>query len=294
MKSKFITTAIFTTFLFSHSVFAQRVNNSSMVVAEYFGIWGDNWKKKFRLDTPLDKLNRLYIAFGKIVKTQDGHFSIAFDGSSDRVQALIAQTKKENPNAEIFLTVGGSDDSDSYGGAASDSKFATNVANFLSQNGFNGFDVDWESDLDQTNLNLLLKNLSAALHANGEKLTLDVWPYPNSAYDMTTISANVDQINIMSYGQYTSLSDCVTAYTSAGFPINKIIGGIETETGYSMGTDTTGPTGTIVQKSNFALTHGMAGMMAWRLDNDYATTDNPSFPTYQGGIALWNAMNPVQ
>lgn len=267
------------------------------IVAQFFGIWlnyGQTWQQKFRTDTPFNKLNRLYIAFGKIVNT-NGSFTIAFDGSVDYVQALIARMKQQNPTADIFLTVGGDDGGQSYGGAAHDPNFAQNVLQFLNQYGFNGFDIDWEDNLKKHDLNLLVENLYVALHANHKKLTLDVARLPIFSYDIPVLKNNLDQINIMSYGSSVSLNDCVSAYINAGFPPNKMIGGVETEVGYDEGgPDTLGPSGTIAQKASYALQNGLAGMMAWRLDNDYATTTDPNVPTYQGAIQLWNSMMTTQ
>jgi len=267
------------------------------IVGQFFGIWDNHnqhWQQKFRSDTPFDKLNRLYIAFGKIVKT-NGHFTIAFDGSADHVQQLIERVQTQNPTADIFLTVGGDGGAQSYGGAANDPDFAENVLSFLNEYGFNGLDIDWENSLNQANLDQLVKNVYATLHANHKKLTLDVWPFPVSAYDMPVLKNNLDQINIMSYGTGLALSDCATAFSNAGFPLNQMIGGIETELGYDQfggTTDTLGASGTIAQKANYALQNNMAGMMSWRLDNDYATTDHPNTPTYQGALQLWNTLFP--
>lgn len=263
------------------------------IVAQFFGIWlnhGQTWQQKFRTDTPFNKLNRLYIAFGKIVQTTNGHFTIAFDGPVDHAQALIARMKTQNPTADIFLTVGGDDGGQSYGGAAHDPNFAPNVLQFLNEYGFNGFDIDWESNFNKNDLSLLVENLYATLHANHKKVTFDVQPIPDPAFDMSVLKNNLDQINIMSYGQNSLYVDW---YTSKGFPENKMIGGVETEVGYDGGPDTLGPSGTIAQKSHYALQNGLAGMMAWRLDNDYATTD-PNVPTYQGATQLWNSMMTTQ
>ncbi|RDI48692.1 glycoside hydrolase family 18 protein [Aquicella lusitana] len=269
---------------------------SKPIVAQFFGIWterGQVWEQKFRTDTPFDKLNRLYIAFGKIIKTPEGHFSIAFDGQVEHVQDIIARMKSVNPDAELFLAVGGDGDKNSYGGAANDPQFAENVRQFLGRYGFNGFDIDWEMRLNKQDLNNLVKQLYPTLHSYGYRLTLDVWPYVSFAYDMSVLKDNLDQINIMSYGTGLHLASITAQYEKAGFPRSKIIGGIETERGYNQFggvTDTLGPNGTIAEKSRFALTEGLAGMMEWRLDNDYTTTANPNYPTYQGAQALWQYM----
>ena len=267
------------------------------IIAQYFGIFiGGNqtWEQKFRTDTPFDKLNRLYIAFGKIIKTNDGHFSIAFDGEPKYAQAIIQRMQTVNPNADVFISIGGDGSPGSFGGAANDTKFATNVLNFLRQYDCKGVDIDWETGLDRKNLNQLVTRLGTTLHKYHKKLTLAGWAGISDAYDMRVLSSNLDNINIMSYGTGQPLETSVTQYIKAGFPAEMIIGGIETETHYhdfGGATDTLGQDGTIRQKANYALTYHLAGMMEWRLDNDYALLDNLNYPTYKGALELWSAMN---
>lgn len=266
------------------------------VVAEYFGIWTEKnqtWEQKFRDDTPFDVLNRLYICFGTIVQTQDGHFTLGFDGQAERVEAIVAAVKKQNPHAQLFLTVGGDKGATSLGGASQDPAFAENVVKFLKQYHLNGIDIDWEQNLDKTLLSNLLQSLGTTLHTHRMFVTLDVWPYPSSSYDMSVINQYVDQINIMSYGTGLSVKACAESFEKAGLLPSKIIGGIETESDYNQfgGTvDTIGPMGTIVAKSQYALTNQLGGMMGWRMDNDHVQSSNPNYPTYEGAKALWAAM----
>lgn len=75
--------------LFVSSVFAK--NSPNYIVTQYFGIWvdpGQIWEQKFRDDTPFDKLTRLNLAFAKLVKKEDQHFSMVFDGEIDHVNAI--------------------------------------------------------------------------------------------------------------------------------------------------------------------------------------------------------------
>jgi len=291
----FLTTALIMLFINPAYVQAQQTLNSKPIVAQYFGIWvekGQTWEQKFRIDTPFAKLNRLYIAFGKIIKVAGDHFSIEFDGDNRHAQAIIDRMRAVNPTAEIFISLGGDGSSNQFGGAAKDQKFAENVLNFLAKYGLNGLDIDWEIDLDKANLNLLVTRLYTSLHNAGYKLTLATWPSPLHAYDMQVLKDNLDQINIMSYGKAISLKNCAEQYIKKGFPANKLIGGIETEIPYYQfgGTDSLGPTGTIAQKTKYALTHGLAGMMSWRLDNDYPQENDLRYPTYKGAHALWEMM----
>lgn len=267
------------------------------IIAQYFGIWtetkrGQTWEQKFRKDTPFEKLTRIYIAFCKPVKNDEGHYTIAFDGDIDHAKAIMDRVRSVNPNAEIFVSVVGNGSSTEFGGAAKDTEFAANVQKFLAAYRLNGVDIDWEEGLDKNNLNALVSSLAATLHANGYKLTLAGWSFPSYAYDMEVLRNNLDQINIMSYGKGTTLESCAQEYVKEGFPANQLIGGVETEVPFyqSGGTDSLGPEGTLSQKAHYALDHGLAGMMEWRLDNDYPDEDNLNYPTYKGAVELWDIM----
>jgi GH18 family chitinase len=265
-----------------------------MIITQFFGIFSPDYKERLRDDTPLRKLTRLNISFGKIIQNQSGEFSVAYDGSPERAKELIERVKKLNPTAEIFLTCGGSNLSSSYGGAALDPNFGKNVLAFLTEQGFCGFDIDWEADLEKDLLSTLTVNLSSALHPAGFKITLDVWPTASDVYDSSVLTKTVDQLNIMSYGVHWDLARSVNSYVKHGFPKNMLVGGIETEIGYSGGVDTLGPTGTIATKATYAVKEGLAGMMEWRLDNDYTTiAAKPNFPTYQGAEELYNTIQPL-
>lgn len=280
---------------FTISLFTTLTAQAKPIIAEYFGIWtepGQAWEDKFRSETPFDKLNRLYISFAKIVKKPDGHFTIDFDGDPNHAIDIINRMKKVNPTAEIFIIAGGDNNQNSYGGAANDTEFASNVRAFLEKYQLNGFDIDWESSLEKTTLNRLVTQLYAELHPHGFLLTLDVWPFVTNAYDMNVLKNNLDQMNIMSYGAARRLDDIVPSFVKAGFPANKLIGGIITETGYYDITDTLDSNGSIAKKSAYAREHGLAGMMGWRMDNDYSSKSLPNYPTYQGAIALWKFMSP--
>ncbi len=263
------------------------------IVAQYFGIWTETsrnqqWEQKFRADTPFDKLTRIYIAFCKVVTTTDGHLTIQFNGDISHAVAIMDRVRSVNPSAEIFVAVVGEGGANDFGGAAKDPQFASNVRGFLAHYGLNGVDIDWEMGLNKNDLNLLTTNLAANLHPAGYKLTLDVWSTPSAAYDMNVLSQNLDQMNIMSYGRYTRLDQCANAYIQQGFPAEKLIGGVEVEIPYEGGnTDTLGPDGTLTQKANYVLSNGLAGIMAWRLDNDYPDADNLNYPTYKGANELW-------
>lgn len=265
------------------------MNASMPIVADYFGIFDQNWNDVLRQDTPLNMLNRMYISFGEIIQYSNGQFSVAIDGDPNRVTQLIGRVKQANPTAELFLTVGGDSSSTSYGGASKDPSFATNVMSIMNLFGFTGFDIDWEEGLVTSQLNSLTTNLYQAFRSNGYQLTLDVWPFSDPAYDFSVLGKTLNQMNIMSYGPGTPLNLSAQPFLDGGMTASQLIGGIEVESDYQLGPDTPGVGGSIADKASYAIENKFAGMMSWRLDNDYCIPDQ-EWPTYIGGANLWNDM----
>jgi hypothetical protein len=271
--------------------------NIKPVIAQYFFIADERertWDVKFRDDISFDKLTRLYIAFAVI---KDGKLDYANKTNKPtdqkRIALLVEACKKVNCSAEIFIT--SSTEGQQYIDAAKNpTAFANSVVKFLRDNELDGYDMDWENGLDKDALNKLLIALrnafDAACKTDGKTygLTLAVWPTPRNRYDLKTVSENVDAINIMSYGVSEPLETDAQAYTRDGFPLSKMIGGVDTEADYNGGVDTLGNDGTIAQKARYTLANGLAGMMAWRMDNDYV---DDKISTYKGTIQLYESMS---
>lgn len=270
------------------------------VIAQYFFIKDEGlciWDKKFSSNIPYDKLTRLYIAFawlkdGKLTYENTTNKPI----DADRISALVKACRAANPSAEIYISSGFEPNSGSMYLKAAENPdgFAQSVVDFLRHHKLDGYDMDWENGLQKEGLNNLLtatrKALDAASQEDGKTygLTLATWPYVHPEYDLPTIAQTVDAINIMSYGSHRNLSPIVEQFRIGGFPVSKMIGGIETEKDYPEGgVDTLRSDGTIAEKAAFARNNGLAGMMAWRLDNDYL--DN-GLSTYKGAEQLAESM----
>ncbi len=254
--------------------------DQAKIIAQYFGIFDDWYKRSLDQNPPFDKLNRLYIAFAWI---KNGLLTYEKEGDGEKIDDLVAKCRNKNPNAEILIS-SGFDDGTMYKYAAKDTqKFAQSVVDFINTHNLNGYDMDWENGIEQKGMNDLLGALRKAFDAEKKqyKLTLAVWPQPEDRYDLGSIAKYVDQINIMTYGHDRPLSGSVPAYYNSGngIPYEKIIGGIETEIDYkeSGGPDTLGNTGSIKQKCDYALNQKLGGMMEWRLDNDLASGVKPTF-----------------
>ncbi|MDD1680947.1 MAG: glycosyl hydrolase family 18 protein [Methanoregula sp.] len=250
---------------------------------------------------PWTKINRLYIGFATV---KDGVLTDLPTGDSSddtarraemqrRIHEIVALCRKNNPDAEIFI-VSNFDEKEldpEYLLAAQDPQmFAESVADYLEEYDLDGYDMDWESGQIDEYAPQLTTLLSAchdrfaagAPTQRGQRylLTHTVWPGVESAETVAGLEDSVDQLNLMTYGTGDKY-DLVTyaeAYHDAGFPYEKMIGGLESEAGY---TDNQGPDTqeSVAAKCGYVRAHDLAGLFVWRIDNDMRPDNNP--PAYQ-------------
>ena len=281
------------------------------VIAAYFYLFDDSYDAAMSVqDTiPWKKINRLYIAFATV---QDGVLTDLPAGSSSediakreeteqKIRNVVALCRQGNPDAEIFITSNfGGDMDDQYLLAAQDpKKFADSVVDYLRTYDLDGYDMDWESrriDDYAPQLTTLLSACHVAFGAAGNNphdhtytLTHTVWPGLESPETVAGLAASVDDLNLMTYGpgQGYDLASYADAYHQAGFPYEKMIGGVESEFGYEEngGPDTQT---SVAAKCDYVKENHLAGLFEWRMDNDMRTPDgvNPGGPpTFQ--VTSW-------
>jgi chitinase len=118
--------------------------------------------------------------------------------------ALVAAAHANRVKA--IASIGGSTEHSALAASASSSHraaFVSNIASFVTSNGFDGIDLDWEpiESGDVTTLSALLGDLRTALP--GITISLPIIPFNmNNPPDMSmfsTLLPQVDQINVMSY-----------------------------------------------------------------------------------------------
>lgn len=250
---------------------------------------------------PWNKINRLYIGFATL---EDGVLTDMPVGDSaenttrraemqSRIHTIVSLCRQNNPDAEIFITSNfGAEELDpQYLLAAEDpQKFADSVLAYLKEYDLDGYDMDWESrsiDNYAPQLTSLLSACHNRFAAGGTSprgkpylLTHTVWPGVESAETVAGLADAVDQLNLMTYGPGDTydLASYAAEYNAAGFPYQKMIGGIESEDGYgeSGGHDTQESVGA---KCRFVKANNLAGLFEWRIDNDMRPDNSP--PTYQ-------------
>ena len=292
--------------------------DNNKIIATYFGIWTETrdngpdqqWSQKLNDTTPLDKVNRVYIAFADPHRKVDGHYDLQWylpdkNGNQQRelanfrVNDLITRIKNAHPNDSpgIFVVIGEGvtgGQKASLDDAAVDPKFPNQVIKFLKKYNLNGVDIDWET-VDKDLITHMVTNLQK-IRQDGYYLTQDVL---NSYSTLDNFSPPdcVDQINVMSYGSSDNFPEDTKRYENVGFHASQLIGGVETESDYTntAGTvDTLGATGTIQKKATEALSENISGMTSWRLDNDYAPSTDKNTPTYKGAVCLYQAMTSTE
>lgn len=249
---------------------------------------------------PWTKINRLYLGFatlkdGVLVDLPTG--SSADDATQKaemqrRIREVVSLCREKNPNAEIFISsnFGGNDIDSEYNAAAQDpQKFADSALAYLKEYDLDGYDMDWESRSIDDYAPALTSLLSACHttfagagtnpHGRSYKVTHTVWPGVESPQTVAGLKDAVDQINIMSYGTGDTydLVSYADSYATAGFPCEKMIGGLEAERDYpeNGGHDTLD---SVSAKCTYVKSHNLAGLFVWRLDNDMRE-DNAA-PTY--------------
>jgi GH18 family chitinase len=277
------------------------------VIAAYWYLYPDPNDDTYSLvmpakdQIPWKKINRLYIGFATV---KDGVLTdLPTDTSSEdttrraemqrRIHEIVALCRQNNPDAEIFITsnFGGSEIDNEYLTAAKDpQKFADSVFAYLKEYDLDGYDMDWESSNIEDYAPQLTSLLStthttfaaagASPHSRSYKLTHTVWPGVESAQTVAGLKDSVDQVNLMTYGtgdKYDLIS-YADIYAAAGFPYEKMIGGVESESAY---TDNVGPDtqGSVAAKCAYVKEHNLVGLFSWRMDNDMRPDNSP--PTYQ-------------
>ncbi len=282
------------------------------VIAQYVGIFdfqqgtnSPNWSW-LMTHAPFDQLNRMYIAFA-MLKNGELSYNIGTNAPDsqaaiqemEKIDALVAACRQANPKATILISSGYDDGSMYREAATNPARFAQSVLAFVRRHQLDGYDMDWENGIVGTDMNALLQATRTALQTNVNPLrtdgqyylTLATWPTPGwrDYQDVPLMASYLDQVNIMSYGARDSAVEDATAWHNAGVPWNKIVVGVETENGYEGdNVDTLGPDGTIAQKCRYALTNGLAGAMAWRLDNDYREQNSAAYPpTFRGAQTMY-------
>lgn len=174
------------------------------------------------------------------ISGQTGVFTPAANISSlqSDIDSLFA--RRGNNTTEIYCTFGGWVQSKFIDEVAASSTkravFVQNIKNFCLNNNFDGADIDWEGyqgAVNDTHYGLLLSELKQAFSNTNLKLSVAINPTHTSLAD--EFNANVDFINLMSYGKtfgngqqvsMTQLQNYVNGWVNNNVPYEKIVAGV--------------------------------------------------------------------
>ncbi len=191
-----------------------------------------------------DKLTHINYSFA--IPNSDG--TIAPIANEAKLQQLVALAHANG--VKVLLAVGGWDLGD---GGGNDSRFTTlasspstrtafvnNLMNLVNQYNLDGIDMDWEypdpdTGTEQQDYELLMQELGAALHAEGQLLTAAVVALGWTGNGITSgVFDDVDFLNIMAYdggdgalhSPYSYAVDALNYWLGRGLPASKAVVGV--------------------------------------------------------------------
>ncbi|CAH1980290.1 unnamed protein product [Acanthoscelides obtectus] len=142
--------------------------------------------------------------------------------------------KEVNPSLKTLVAIGGwNEGSQKYSAVAASpslrNTFVQSALKFVLDQGFDGFDLDWEyparrggSPTDKVNYVTLIKELKSAFEEHGLLLSAAVSATGetiDTSYNVTALSQYLDMINVMSYDLHGSW-DKVTGHNAPLYPSN--------------------------------------------------------------------------
>jgi len=169
-------------------------------------MWGKTQTPPYSAaQVPFRKLTHIAHAFLAIDPKADGGISI---DPALLEPALIAGAHAAG--VKVLISIGGADASQAAFGIVAKSDtlrktFARNVHKFVTANGYDGVDIDWEvpnAPADTQPCILLMQTLRAEMPAPGFLLSMAIPANPanyGTGFDVNTLATIVDFINVMTY-----------------------------------------------------------------------------------------------
>ncbi len=208
-------------------------------------------------DIPAGLLSHVIYAFANVTAAGDCDHVSKTDDQVNFPQLL--DLKANYPRLRVLISVGGASHSTNFSAVCADAtlrpQFAQSCVQFMTQNGFDGIDIDWEfpGAEDSGNFTSLLRELRSELQAQGESdgrnylLTMAAPAGPGNITNLQLplIHPFLDWINLMTYDFSTAFSHktnfvaplftyqgalnvnaAVNSYLEAGVPADKIVMGV--------------------------------------------------------------------
>ena len=208
-------------------------------------------------DIPAALLTHVIYAFANVTTAGDCVSENAKDDAVNFPQ--LAALKAKFPQLLVSISVGGASHSTNFsavcGSTATRGHFVASCVQFMTENGFDGIDIDWEfpAAADGANFVALLQELRSQLDARGAAdgraylLTIAAPAGPSNIGNLplALIHPSLDWINLMTYdfavaSSHTTnfnaplfatkgaldVNDAINSYLGAGVPAAKIVMGV--------------------------------------------------------------------
>ena|SRR5436853_1847069 len=267
------------------------VISSRPTIIAYFAFFDDAYNSTMNVSNkiPWAIFDRIIISFAIL----DGRGNLTNEHPSDnaKIRHIQALYKKSRPDGQIYISNYG-DDTYRYLYAANHSDvFSASVLRYLKRYNMNGFDLDWETGMINRYSSELVTLITSCdqVFNTKYKITHAIWPYVHDPGTVGLLADIVDEINIMTY-QYdmNSIEALIKQYNGKGFPYEKMVLGIETESERET-------KGTIADKIRLINKYNMSGLFLWRLDNDgIVRDDNDTIvgpPTFRTTWMLYDVLH---
>lgn len=161
----------------------------------------NNWDFKIKC-FPFSSFKILYLSAANI--NTDGSVALRF--ANDGLHIPQAVSKAHSAGAKILLSVGGPAGYPSFSFANAVKNpvaFVKSLVGYRNQFGLDGFDLDWEENPEDADIQVLSRAFRSESGLSGSLLTLDV--YSGSGLSSQTLGG-FDYINVMNYGAGISLA----------------------------------------------------------------------------------------
>jgi len=233
------------------------LSSATKLLVGYFSAGAIHEQNYHVTDIPADLLSHVIYAFADV--TAEGS-CVSVNPKDDQVNfPQLQDLQKDYPQLCVLISVGGANHSTNFAAvcaaAATRANFAGSCVEFMTQNGFDGIDIDWEfpTAADSENFTALLQELRSQLDVQGETddcryvLTIAAPAGPDNIANLqlAKIHPLLDWINLESYDfavassrktnfnapLFTDKGDlnvsaAVNSYLAAGVPANKIVVGV--------------------------------------------------------------------
>ncbi len=233
------------------------VSTASKKLVGYYEASDIGAKRYFVTDIPAGLLTHVIYAFANITPTGE---CVSVDAKDDAINFPQLATLKANfPELGVLISIGGANHSTNFAAVAGDdellTQFVQSSVQFMTQNGFDGIDIDWEfpGPNDSTNFTTLLQELRGQLEAQGAAegrtylLTIaapagqknianlqlaQIHPLLDwinlESYDFSTASSSKTNFNapLFTVKGDLSVDAAVKSYLAGGVPAEKIVLGV--------------------------------------------------------------------